>query len=110
MKTHTNKGYEIANQSLELKPIADYILHHHEKWDGTGYPEGLKEDNIPLLSRIITVVDSHDVMTHNRPYHKAMSNSEAKDELIRCSGTQFDPNIVNVFISMLDENTKQEVS
>lgn len=110
MKTHTNKGYEIANQSLELKPIADYILHHHEKWDGTGYPEGLKEDNIPLLSRIITVVDSHDVMTHNRPYHKAMSNSEAKEELIRCSGTQFDPNIVNVFISMLDENTKQEVS
>lgn len=107
MKTHTNKGYEVANNSIELKSIADYILHHHERWDGTGYPSGLKGENIPLLSRIITVVDSHDVITHNRPYHKALSEEEAKIELKRCSGKQFDPHIVNEFIDMLEEEEKE---
>ncbi len=103
MKTHTLKGYDIANTTPELAPIATYILHHHERWDGKGYPGGLKEEEIPLLSRIITLIDSHDVMTHDRPYHKAMSAEDAVQEVIRCSGTQFDPNIVKAFLEMLEE-------
>lgn len=103
MKTHTEKGYRIASASKELKPIGEYILHHHERWDGGGYPGGLAGDEIPLLSRIITVVDSHDVMVHDRPYHKAMSREAAEAELRRCSGTQFDPNLVEVFLEVLKE-------
>lgn len=103
MKTHTEKGYRIASASKELKPIGEYILHHHERWDGGGYPGGLAGDEIPLLSRIITVVDSHDVMVHDRPYHKAMSWEAAEAELRRCSGTQFDPNLVEVFLEVLKE-------
>lgn len=110
MKTHTIKGYEIAKSAPELAPIAEGILHHHEKWDGTGYPGGLAGEEIPLLSRIITVIDSHDVMTHDRPYHKAMPAEAAKKELLKCSGTQFDPNIVNVFIDMLDKEENIEKS
>lgn len=103
MKTHTEKGYRIANASKELKPIGEYILHHHERWDGGGYPGGLAGDEIPLLSRIITVVDSHDVMVHDRPYHRAMSGEAAEAELRRCSGTQFDPKLVKVFLEVLKE-------
>lgn len=103
MKSHTEKGYRIANASKELKPIGEYILHHHERWDGGGYPGGLAGEEIPLLSRIITVVDSHDVMVHDRPYHKAMSAEAAKEELIRCAGTQFDPKLVEVFMTVLEE-------
>ncbi len=107
MKSHTEKGYRIASASEELVPIADFILHHHERWDGTGYPSGLKGEEIPLLSRIITVVDSHDVMVHDRPYHKAMSAEAAKSELLRCSGTQFDPYIVDVFLKLLEQEEKE---
>lgn len=103
MKSHTEKGYRIAGASKELQPIAEYILHHHERWDGKGYPGGLKGEEIPLLSRIITVVDSHDVMVHDRPYHKAMSHDQAVEELLRCSGTQFDPQLVNVFLQVINE-------
>lgn len=103
MKTHTEKGYRIASASKELKPIGEYILHHHERWDGAGYPGGLAGDEIPLLSRIITVVDSHDVMVHDRPYHRAMSGEAAEAELRRCSGTQFDPKLVEVFLEVLRE-------
>lgn len=106
MKSHTDKGYRIASASKELQSIAEYILHHHEKWDGSGYPSGLKEEEIPLLSRIITVVDSHDVMVHDRPYHKAMSHEDAVEELLRCSGTQFDPHLVTVFLDVLSESAK----
>ena len=101
MKTHTSKGYRIAKASPELEAIAELILHHHEKWDGTGYPSGLKGEEIPLLSRIITVVDSYDVMVHDRPYHKAISEAEAREELMRCAGTQFDPKIVEAYLELL---------
>lgn len=103
MKMHTVKGYEIAIITPELSNIANCILHHHERWDGTGYPHGLSKEDIPLLSRIIAVVDSHDVMTHDRVYHKAMPQEEAIAELKRCSGTQFDPNVVEIFLKILDK-------
>ncbi len=103
MKSHTEKGYRIASASPELESIAECILHHHERWDGNGYPSKLKGEAIPLLSRIITVVDSHDVMVHDRPYHKAMSEEAAQEELLRCSGTQFDPHLVTKFLEVMNE-------
>lgn len=103
MKQHTIKGYRIANASPELSGIADCILSHHEKWDGTGYPNKLKGEDIPLLARIISAVDSHDVMVHDRPYHHAMPEEDAIKELRRCAGTQFDPHIIEVFTRLLEE-------
>jgi diguanylate cyclase (GGDEF)-like protein len=102
MKLHTIKGFIIANASSELSKIAEYILCHHERWDGTGYPNGYKGLQIPLLSRIISVVDSFDVMTHDRPYHKAISIKDALTEVKHCSGTQFDPDIACIFVSMIE--------
>ena len=103
MQQHTIKGYRIAKSSPELGDIADCILSHHEKWDGTGYPNRLKGEEIPLLARIISAVDSHDVMVHNRPYHQAMPEEDAIAELRRCAGTQFDPNIVEIFTGLLEK-------
>ncbi len=103
MRSHVEKGYRIAKASNELESIAVYILHHHEAWNGGGYPDGLKQEAIPLLSRIIAVVDTFDAMVNDRPYRKAISVSEAKKELIRCAGTQFDPYITSVFLDMVNE-------
>jgi len=77
------------------------VLTHHEWWDGSGYPQGLKGENIPLISRIISIADAYDVMTHERPYKKAVSKKEALEELKRCAGTQFDPKLVKTFIQIL---------
>lgn len=106
MKTHTNKGYDIASSSYEISTIAKAILCHHERWDGTGYPEGLKGEEIPILDRIISIIDAYDVMTHDRPYHKAVSKDEAVKELLTCSGTQFDPNLVPKFIEIINDKER----
>lgn len=104
MKTHSEKGYRIVMASSELKNIAESVLYHHERWDGKGYPIGLKGEEIPLLARIINVCDSYDVMTNTRVYNKkAKSKEDAIKELRRCSGTQFDPKIVDIFINILLE-------
>ena len=103
IKKHPEIGYRIASSSVELKAIAEAILAHHERWDGKGYPRGLKGDQIPLVSRIIAIIDSFDAMISDRPYRKAMSINEAKSELIKCSGSQFDPEIIKKFIIILDE-------
>ena len=105
MKTHSEKGYRILQAMGELENVAKCVLCHHEKWDGTGYPLCLKKDEIPLISRIISIVDAYDVMTSKRPYKKPMTKESAIAELIRCSGTQFDPFLVNIFInSVLNNN------
>ena len=104
LKSHTEKGYEIANSNNELKAIAEEIRHHHERWDGKGYPDGLSCESIPLLSRVIAVVDAYDAMTNNRSYRTAKSPSSAIEELKRCAGSQFDPFIVSEFLQMLKEN------
>lgn len=103
LKSHTRKGYEIANSNHELKGIAEEILHHHERWDGNGYPDGLSRESIPLLSRVIAVVDAYDAMTNDRSYRSAMSVSAARAELKRCAGSQFDPFIVAEFLQLLKE-------
>lgn len=106
MKSHTEIGYRIAKSTPELSHISFEILCHHEKYDGTGYPNELKAEEIPLLSRIINVIDSFDVMTHKREYKEAMSIDSAFQELKRCSGSQFDPLIVEEFIKLLEENSR----
>lgn len=100
MKTHTEKGYRIAKAATQLAPIAEGILSHHERWDGTGYPNGLKGEEIPMMSRVISVIDAYDVMTHDRPYHKAIAKEEALKELEKCAGSQFDPYVVEKFVNM----------
>lgn len=108
IKSHTEKGYVIANSNNELKGIAEEIRHHHERWDGNGYPDGLSCESIPLLSRVIAVVDAYDAMTNDRSYRIAMSVSDEMKELKRCAGSQFDPFIVSEFLSMLKENPVNE--
>lgn len=99
IKKHPEVGYRIANSTFGLSHIAEYILCHHERWDGRGYPLGLSGTDIPLLSRIIAVVDSYDAMTHNRAYRKAMSVEAAIEEIIKNRGTQFDPDIAELFVN-----------
>jgi diguanylate cyclase (GGDEF)-like protein/PAS domain S-box-containing protein len=101
IRKHPEIGYRIARSSLELAPIAEAILAHHEWWDGGGYPRGLKGEEIPLISRIIAMVDAYDVMTHAQPYKEAMSQKEALQELQKKAGSQFDPKLTAMFIEMV---------
>lgn len=103
MQRHCEIGYRIAESAPELQHIADWILKHHEWFDGNGYPLGLSGEHIPLESRIIAIIDAYDAMTSNRPYRKAMAHEKAVAELKRCSGTQFDPHLVAEFINCLSK-------
>ncbi|KAF0092477.1 MAG: hypothetical protein FD141_661 [Fusobacteria bacterium] len=100
MRKHPEVGYRIARATSELLPIADCILCHHERWDGKGYPQGLIGEEIPILSRIVAIADSYDAMTNDRVYRSAMTNEEAIEEMRRNSGTQFDPDILQLFLNM----------
>ncbi|MEW5934483.1 MAG: HD domain-containing phosphohydrolase, partial [Bacillota bacterium] len=102
MQRHVEIGHRIARATPELAPVADYILHHHERWDGTGYPAGLKGPEIPLPCRILAVVDAYDAMTNPRPYRPVpLSPREALDELHRSAGRQFDPELVRRFLALM---------
>lgn len=97
MKTHSVIGKRIAEASPELSDISTLIFHHHEKFDGTGYPLGLKGMQIPIECRILSIVDTFDAITNDRPYRKAQPAERALEEIARCSGTQFDPMLVRIF-------------
>ena len=99
IKRHSDIGYRILNTSPEMSDIALYILSHHERYDGTGYPRGIKKREIPLASRIIAVADSYDAMTNERTYKEVLSTSLAIKELEDNKGTQFDPDVVDIFIN-----------
>ena len=98
MKTHSAKGAEIVGCIEGLANLVPVIRHHHEWYDGSGYPDGLKGEEIPLGARIISIADAYDTMTSERPYSEAMPQESALDELRRCAGTQFDPHLVDTFV------------
>ena len=98
IKEHPIFGANILKQSEDLVEISDIVKHHHEWWNGNGYPQGLKGEEIPLNSRILAVVDAYDAMTNNRIYRDAMPVEDAIKELENCKGTQFDPHIIDIFL------------
>ncbi|MFQ5510278.1 MAG: HD domain-containing phosphohydrolase [Candidatus Krumholzibacteriia bacterium] len=105
VRDHVKVGASMLRALGEMHPIVPLILHHHEAYDGSGYPDGLKGQKIPLISRIVAVADTWDAMTSDRPYRKARTIEEAVAELKRCSGTNFDPKVVKVFLQTLEEQS-----
>ncbi|MDZ4131954.1 MAG: diguanylate cyclase, partial [Dethiobacteria bacterium] len=101
IKRHPEIGFRLARATEEFAHVAEDILSHHESWDGTGYPRGLKGKDIPLLARITGVADAYEVMSNGRPYKAVMNNSEIVDEFIKCSGSQFDPELVDILLSTI---------
>ena len=97
IKKHPSNGYSIVSQIKNMKEIAVIIKYHHERWDGKGYPDGILKEEIPIESRIISVVDAYDAMTSDRPYRKGMSHEKAVEELIYNAGKQFDSEVVDIF-------------
>jgi len=108
IKQHTRKAIELLSPLNLSSNILSYIEHHHENFDGTGYPKGLEGNQIPLGARIIAVSDSYDSMTSNRPYRKPLSQEEAQKELLKWAGKQFDPNLISAFLIAMRE-TEQGV-
>lgn len=108
IKTHSLRGVELLKNIKRLKTVLPGIRSHHERYDGRGYPVGLKGEEIPIIARIISVVDSFDAMTNARPYGKQRSREEAFEELKRCSGSQFDPVIVNAFLELFFKGDAQQ--
>ena len=102
IKSHSEIGYRIAKYHSEISSVADYILQHHEHWDGSGYPLGLKGNNIHIYSRIISIIDAYEAMKSPRPYRPALTHEEAIAELKKNRGIQFDPWLVDIFINLVD--------
>jgi len=109
LERHPQIGFRML-ESLGVDPVAEWVLHHHERWDGTGYPDGLHGDSIPLGARIIFVADAYDAMTSERVYQRRLSNTEALRELNRCAGTQFDPEVVAAFAADLGAELDVSIS
>ena len=98
MRTHPIKSAELTGTVTQLRDVVPLIRHHHENWDGTGYPDGLKGETIPLGSRIIMFADTIDAMTTDRPYRAALDSTSVRKELLRFRGTQFDPQICDALL------------
>ena len=107
MRTHPEKGYRIVVQIPEMKEAAEIVLSHEERFDGSGYPRGLRGEQICLGARLFAVIDTLDAITSDRPYRKANSFEQARDEIVRMSGTQFDPAAVQAFLA--EETTLREM-
>ena len=103
IKNHPEKGARLVNAVDELAHISELIKTHHENWNGTGYPQGLLQRNIPLLSRIFSIIDAYDVMITGRPYQPSVSKKKALKEIRRCGGSQFDPSLSKKFVEMIKQ-------
>jgi putative nucleotidyltransferase with HDIG domain len=102
MKQHPSRGEEILKPIRQFRDILAIVRHHHERFDGQGYPDGLVGEHIPLLARIAAIADTYDAMTADRPYRKGCTQKEAINEIKRHAGTQFDPNIAKIFVNLLE--------
>jgi diguanylate cyclase (GGDEF)-like protein/PAS domain S-box-containing protein len=111
MARHPDIGYRILSAAKDMQELADYTLAHHERWDGTGYPKGLKEKEIPLVARIIAIADAYDAITSTRAYRSAKEDDYAIEEIKRHAGTQFDPEIVDIFMKkvLIPNNGMQQL-
>ena len=107
IEAHPENGVKIVEPVNTLQDTIPIIMHHHERYDGTGYPSNLKGENIPYLARVLTVIDAFDAMTFKRSYSDKKSFDEAIEELKRCSGTQFDPALAEEFIKVVKKNKDQ---
>src|SRR5271170_6535879 len=103
MREHCARGYQMLRKIPFLQEAAEIVYSHQEHYDGSGYPRKLKYEEIPLGARIFAIADTLDAITSDRPYRKAKSFSAARAEIMRCSGTQFDPHAVEVYLSMPDQ-------
>jgi len=103
VKRHSEIGYYIAREFREASPIDELILIHHERWDGKGYPGLFKNEGIPIVARVFAIADAYDVMVNDRPYKIRMSNKDALEEIKEKAGSQFDPNIADVFIKIMEK-------
>ena len=101
IKKHPETGFKIARSTKEFAHIAEDILAHHEHWDGTGYPRGLKGEEIPFLARVLAIIDAHDVMVNGRPYKEKLQLAQSAQEIMQCAGTQFDPTLAKVFVKQV---------
>ena len=107
MKRHPELGWALLNRVEYLRPASSIVLQHHERWDGAGYPAGLKGEDTVIGARIFQVVDTVDAITTDRPYRRARDFAAARAEVIRCRGTQFDPDIVDAFLTVPEEDWEQ---
>src|SRR5690606_19348446 len=107
---HPTYGKEILDPIQFLEPVIPGVHLHHERWDGRGYPLRLEGDKIPLIARIISVADTYDAMTSDRAYRKALPHEVTVGEIERCSGSQFDPDIANIFTENLDRFREEQVA
>jgi diguanylate cyclase (GGDEF)-like protein/PAS domain S-box-containing protein len=106
IERHPEIGWRLLSSTNDFSELAQFVLNHHEKWDGGGYPNGIKGESIPIEARIIAVADAYDAMTSKRSYKSGLDKKSAIDELMRCAGTQFDPKIVDVFVKhVLSDNS-----
>ena len=103
MRRHPVLSAEIINPIRQLREIEKWVLYHHERWDGTGYPEGLQDRNIPFFSRILAICDTYSAIVSDRPYRRGLADEEAREEIKRFSGKQFDPEIVEAFLIITKE-------
>jgi len=103
MRRHPIYGASILEPSAALRPLVPLVLHHHENFDGSGYPEGLKGEEIPIGARIIIVADAYEAMTSDRIYRKAIGHDRALEQLEKYKGTQFDPRIVRAIVALLEK-------
>jgi len=103
IKRHPEIGFRIISTAPEYSEIARDILSHHERFDGKGYPRGLKGEEIPIRARIVSIADAYDAMISKRTYRDPLSKEDAVNEIKRCSGTQFDPELVKIFVNIIEE-------
>jgi HD-GYP domain len=109
IKSHPRLGANIVGNVPNLVPCVGGILYHHERWDGTGYPEGLEGGNIPIEARILAIADAYSAMTSARAYRGALCHEKVTKELKRGAGTQFDPELVEVFLNLIEPGLPMEV-